>query len=150
MSQENVETRQSSTPEEDRMVVSASSEARPPTGGPATSFSPGQPSSSTNTETADVIVEEDSTRAVSRVKGLLSCTACRVLLQYGEHTPKLLPSCLHTVCSRCAEQRNSGKRPFRVFISTGHINRSCNDCLDLTLHLFPYFFVFFCILFVAA
>ncbi|KAF0298169.1 E3 ubiquitin-protein ligase TRIM33 [Amphibalanus amphitrite] len=105
MSRENAQPRLSSTPDEERMVVSASSEAQPPTG--AAIHSPGQPCSSTNPETADVIIEEDSTEAVSRVKGLLSCSACGVLLQHGEHTPKLLPSCLHTVCSRCSEQGNS-------------------------------------------
>ena len=94
------------------MVVSASSEAQPPTACPAASHSPGQGCSST----ADVMIEEDSTRAVSRVKGLLSCSACGVLLQHGEHTPKLLPSCLHTVCSRCAEQRNSGERLFTALV----------------------------------
>ena len=91
------------------MVVSASSEARPPPAGSVPTMSPGQSCSSTNAEAADVVVEEDSTQAVSRVKGLLSCSACGVLLQHGEHVPKLLPSCLHTVCSRCALQRNSGE-----------------------------------------
>ena len=111
MSREIAEARLDGVSEAAGMVVGTASDTGPSLAGSAAAFSPSQTSSSANTEAADVVIEEDSTQAVSRVKGLLSCSACGVLLQYGEHTPKLLPSCLHTVCSRCAQQRNSGGCP---------------------------------------
>ena len=38
-------------------------------------------------------------------RGLLSCCACGVVLRHGEHRPRLLPACLHTVCGGCVNQQ---------------------------------------------
>ena len=76
------------------MIVSGSSEvqsAAVPAG------SPGQACSSTNEP-----AEPQQGRPLL-TQGLLSCSSCGQLLLHGEHTPRLLPSCLHTVCGSCAQ-----------------------------------------------
>ncbi|XP_037070302.1 E3 ubiquitin-protein ligase TRIM33-like [Pollicipes pollicipes] len=95
------------TPEAERMVVSASSEAQPPTTRTAPPASPGQCSSSTSGDATELAVQEDATSGSSVVRGLLSCSSCNVLLRHGECTPKLLTGCLHTVCAPCAQQCSS-------------------------------------------
>ena len=54
----------------------------------------------------DVIVEEEATLEAVRTKGLLSCARCGLRLRHGEHVPRLLPACLHTLCPTCAPPQN--------------------------------------------
>ena len=59
---------------------------------------------------ADVIVEEEATLEAVRAKGLLSCARCGLRLEHGQHVPRLLPACLHTLCSLCVPPTGNGKQ----------------------------------------
>ena len=92
------------------MIVSASSEAQPAA---AAAGSPAQAGVSDGTGAAGRRGSLDAAPlSALRTKGLLSCSSCGLVLLHGEHTPRLLPSCLHTVCGSCAVQQ-SGPGEYR-------------------------------------